>query len=89
MLSEQYRFKFFIEDVENNLSGANEKTAIVTSILLFERKEVFSGIVRVRLNEFGIFPVAEDISAFSEQLSIRRALAAEIRKYIKPQKRFL
>ncbi|MFS0637553.1 hypothetical protein AB1K84_16755 [Mesobacillus foraminis] len=88
-MNEPYKFSFFITEVETAEKGLNEKIAVVETSCVHPQAGKTAGIIRVRFNDFGIFPNPEDIAAFTSQLSLRRALAAEIKRYIKPQKPFL
>jgi hypothetical protein len=83
------KFKFFITKIEMLNPSLNEKIAYVETNATDHHGSKTTGTVRVRFNDHGIFPMPEDIAAFTVQLSFRRLLAAELKRYIKPQKRWL
>ncbi|RFU66417.1 hypothetical protein D0469_17455 [Peribacillus saganii] len=85
-----YLFNFFIADTIEPASDSDSKQALVTtSVLTVEGQEIWSGSIRVAFNEFGIFPVPEDLQAVKGPDSMKRMLLIELRRYIKPQWRFL
>ncbi|CAM3742171.1 hypothetical protein D1970_08140 [Mesobacillus zeae] len=84
-----HQFKFCITAIKNTSPDINEKTVSINTVWNHPSGQKISGLVRVRSNDFGIFPVAEDIARFVPQPSLRKALSAQIIKYIRPQKRFL
>lgn len=88
-MNEPYKFTFFITDLEAVNEDINEKIAFVETSCFHPQAGKSTGTVRVRFNDFGIFPNPEDVAAFTSQLSLRRSLAAEIKRYVKLQKRFL
>ncbi len=83
------KFKFQIDHVEDGSSLINEKTAYVKINLSQIPEGEKEGIIRVRFNDHGIFPVPEDIASFAEMATLRRLVGVELKRYIKPQKRFL
>jgi hypothetical protein len=83
------KFKFFITKIEMRNPSLNEKIAFVETKATDLHGNKTTGTVRVRFNDYGIFPIPEDIASFTVQLSLRRLLAAELKRYIKPQKRWL
>lgn len=43
----------------------------------------------MRFNDYGIFPFPEDLSEADIPVSVKRKMAAEMERYIKPQKKYL
>ncbi|MBM7702139.1 diaminopimelate epimerase [Metabacillus iocasae] len=50
---------------------------------------IYEGELRVQFNEFGIFPVAKDIAQAVTNRSLRQKVAAELKRYVRPHKKFL
>jgi hypothetical protein len=87
-----YLFDFFIDTVtETKDTGTFEKIAFVSTIVQSADKSsiLWSGSIRVRMNEFGIYPFPEDIKKITGTDTLKKMLIVEIRRYIKPQKAFL
>ncbi|TDL34846.1 hypothetical protein E2R51_03750 [Jeotgalibacillus sp. S-D1] len=85
---EDFRFYFDIHQVVATETDAYT-VYVKTRILDHEKKEYFEGIVRVDLNPVGIFPKPADIAKSVAPNDLRRKLGMEIKRYIKPQRRFL
>ena len=83
------KFKFLVDHVEDGNCLINEKTAYVKINLYQIPDGEKEGMIRVRFNDHGIFPVPEDIASFAEMATLRRLVGVELKRYIKPQKRFL
>jgi hypothetical protein len=88
---QEYKFKFFISRVEEieAASGIIEKTAFVDTRIRYGDQEVYNGCIRVRFNDHGTFPHPADIMEAAPQMSLRKLLAAEAKRYVKPQRRWL
>ncbi|PLS17085.1 hypothetical protein CVD28_13605 [Bacillus sp. M6-12] len=85
-----YLFNFFVTDIVEPASSSDSKHAVVkTSIHSASGKEIWSGHIRVSFNEFGIFPLPGDLQAVDGPDSMKKTLMIELRRYIKPQWRFL
>ncbi|MGA5691309.1 hypothetical protein [Cytobacillus pseudoceanisediminis] len=84
-----YTFKFFIQRIEEFGSDINEKNAFVETTAFYNNTIVYEGIIRVRFNDYGIFPFPEDLSQADIPVSVKRKMAAEMKRYIKPQKKYL
>ncbi|WP_051348684.1 hypothetical protein [Peribacillus kribbensis] len=85
-----YLFDFFVASVTASQKNSEEKMAAVTTSVYTQNKTLlWSGEIRVKFNQFGIYPLPEDLSAISLPESIIKMLLVEIRRYIKPQKAFL
>lgn len=84
-------FDFFVDSViflETEDTPA--KLATVTTVIqTFDKSLLWSGRIRVKVNEFGIYPLPEDVNAISGPLSLKKSLLIELRRYIKPQKAYL
>jgi len=86
---EDYRFFFDIHKVEHG-EGTNSYIVYVSTRIVDEdHADYFEGIVRVDLNSVGIFPIPSDIARAVEPKDLRRKLGVELKRYVKPQKRFL
>lgn len=72
-----YTFKFFIQRIEEFGSVINEKNAFVETTAFFKNTIVYEGIIRVRFNDYGIFPFPEDLSQADIPVSAKRNMAAE------------
>ncbi|WP_069188099.1 hypothetical protein [Bacillus sp. FJAT-27251] len=83
------KFKFSITKIVNANPSLNEKIVYVDTMVTDLHQNKTTGNIRVRFNDHGIFPVPEDIASFTSQLSLRRLVAVELKRYIKPQKRWL
>ncbi|RFU68286.1 hypothetical protein [Bacillus sp. V59.32b] len=84
-------FDFFVDSV---ISIENEETpaklaTVTTVIQTFDKQLLWSGRIRVKVNEFGIYPLPEDVNSISGPLSMKKMMLVELRRYIKPQKPFL
>jgi len=86
---EDYRFLFDINKVERRQETDSYIVYVSTRILDDDQADYFEGIVRVDLNLIGIFPMPSDIARAVEPKDLRRKLGMEIKRYMKPQKRFL
>ncbi|PLT30657.1 hypothetical protein [Peribacillus deserti] len=85
-----YLFDFFIGEVSDLLEDQLTKIASVdTEIYTKEKQLLWKGRIRVKFNEFGIYPIPEDLSSIELPSSVLKMLLIELRRYIKPQKSFL
>ncbi|MBM7692500.1 hypothetical protein JOC77_001930 [Peribacillus deserti] len=85
-----YLFDFFIEEISNLQEDQITKIAAVkTGIYTKDKQLLWKGKIRVKLNEFGIYPIPEDLSGIGLPGSVLKMLVIELRRYIKPQKPFL
>ncbi|RLQ95234.1 hypothetical protein [Falsibacillus albus] len=85
------KFSFIIKGVET-ITEHNIITKIVTvetEIKSLDHEPIFHGPLRVKSNKFGIFPIPSDLSAAVSQASIQQKLAVELKRFIRPAKRFL
>jgi hypothetical protein len=87
--TELYTFKFFIKQIDEMDGPINEKIALIETTAFFNKAPVFEGVIRAKFNDHGIFPNAQDLAAAEIPLSVKRKMAAEIKRYIRPQKSFL
>lgn len=86
-----YIFDFFIEDIlplEHEAVPAKQ-AFVTTKAYTADKKLIWNGIIRVNLNEFGIYPLPGDISSIPLAPTLKKMLLLELRRYIKPQKPFL
>ncbi|WP_409301154.1 hypothetical protein [Peribacillus sp. SCS-155] len=87
-----YLFQFFIEGVSQvkGEDGDSKIAAVKVSVMSTDKTITYwNGIIRVRLNEFGIYPIPEDLKNITGPNTMKKMLLTEIRRYIKPQKPFL
>ncbi|MED3725975.1 diaminopimelate epimerase [Priestia filamentosa] len=87
----EYIFKFKLTDVyPRTVDSLGTKEVAVSSTVKTEKdKLLFQGNIRVRFNEFGIFPDARDIAKAVEETTIRKQLTFELKRYVKPHRKFL
>ena len=86
---EKYRFYF---DIDRVTVGSAQNTYLIyvkSRIVDHEKIDYYEGILCVELNPVGIFPKPGDIAAAVSPTMLRRLLGMELKRYIKPQKRFL
>ncbi|MGE7216366.1 hypothetical protein [Priestia koreensis] len=88
-MDEQFKCTFRIQEVID--VDKQTKQAFIKSKMtdLIHEQVLFEGVLRVRFNEFGIYPVAKDIAAALPIPSLQKKLLAEVRRYLRPHKNFL
>jgi hypothetical protein len=89
-MSEDFRFHFKVKQVTLLEDGLNSKEVIILVKVKKGRNEIcLEDTFPVKINEVGIFPVPKVIAEKVESLQLRKLLPFELKRYIKPQKRFL
>ncbi|TFE03305.1 hypothetical protein [Jeotgalibacillus sp. R-1-5s-1] len=88
MDQEQARFRFTVCKVVKN---GEDGYAITVHVKITDpsKKIHFDGPVIVEMNTIGIFPRPSDIAKATPYKGIRGKLGAEIKRYIKIQKKFI
>ncbi|MGD7043900.1 hypothetical protein [Jeotgalibacillus proteolyticus] len=85
---EEFKFYFDIHKVEK-MESDRYLIYVKTRILDHEKMDYFEGVIRVELNPVGIYPKPLDIASAVAPKNLRGKLGSELKRYIKPQKRFL
>jgi hypothetical protein len=89
-MQESYKFRFQVIKVILLEDELQSKTVTVNSVILSEANKILlHDTIRVKLNRIGIFPSPQDIAQKIESNHLRRLVAVELKRYIKPQRRFL
>ncbi|PPA71815.1 hypothetical protein [Jeotgalibacillus proteolyticus] len=84
---EDFRFYFDVDKVEK--LNDSYVVYVKTRILDHEKFDYFEGVIRVELNPVGIYPKPGDIARAVSPKNLRGKLGSELKRYIKPQRRFL
>ncbi|MGM9922931.1 MAG: hypothetical protein ACI35R_01625 [Bacillus sp. (in: firmicutes)] len=85
-----YYFNFFVDEVHSLEDGLESKEAIVaTSVMASDQSLIWSGAIRVKWNETGIYPNPKDLHIEKLPNTAKQSLLVELRRYIKPQRAFL
>jgi hypothetical protein len=89
-MAEDFRFHFKVKKVISLEDELNTKEVIVY-VKVKKGREVIclEDTFPVRVTEVGIFPVPKVIAEKVESPEVRKLLPFELKRYIKPQKRFL
>jgi hypothetical protein len=89
-MSENYKFFFNVKKVVVIEDANNTKEVLVHTTIKRGRDEVcLEDVFRVRITDIGIFPAPKDIAEKAANPDLRRLLPFQLKRYIKPQKRFL
>jgi hypothetical protein len=89
-MSEDYKFFFKVKKVVVIEDAGNIKEVLVHTKIKKGRDEIcLESDFPVRITEIGIFPVPKAIAEKVGSPTLRRLLPFELKRYIKPQKRFL
>ncbi|KIL45502.1 hypothetical protein [Jeotgalibacillus soli] len=86
---DDFRFYFQIDHVEKQSSSDSLMVFVSTRILDDKRTLFYEGVTRVEVTLIGIFPSPKDIAGAVHPTALRKRLALELKRYIKPQKKFL
>lgn len=87
---EEYTFKFHILDhYPVSLDEAGTKEIRVTAVVRRQTDILFDGPIRVQFNQFGIFPSIADVAEAVSNTAVRRLLIVELKRYVKPHRKFL
>jgi hypothetical protein len=89
-MNEEYSFRFQVQKVDEALDGNESRHVHVLAKVFNQEKElVHEGRYRVKFNDIGVFPFPADIAGQVQRKSLQRLLMVELKRYIKPQRRFL
>lgn len=89
-MTEKFNFDFKVVKVVQLEDEWNSKEVHVHVKIKKDRNEFcLESVFPVRITEAGIFPVPKAIAAKVNSPILRRLLPFELKRYIKPQKRFL
>jgi hypothetical protein len=89
-MKEEYRFRFQIHKVEESCDEYNSRDATVLARIFNDKKDlVHEGLFRVRFNTIGIYPFPADVSQQIFSKHLQRLLLMELKRYIKPQRKYL
>ncbi|XXM74319.1 hypothetical protein ACQ0QQ_10810 [Lysinibacillus sphaericus] len=87
---EEFQFKFQVKQV-SAAGDEYDSLDVLTFCRIFnENKDLLQeGLFRVRFNSVGIYPFPADIANQVSSRKIQRLLLMELKRYIKPQRKFL
>lgn len=89
-MSDDYKFLFSVKKVTVIEDAPNSKEVLVHTKIKKGRDTIcLENVFPVRITDIGIFPVPRAIAEKVEDSTLRRLLPFELKRYIKPQKRFL
>lgn len=84
-------FEFFInpDELFPEIFPGTKSVDVRAAILSEQQVVLWSGVVSVKVNEFGIFPEPKQARELPVPDTIKKMFLLELRRYIKPQKAFL
>jgi hypothetical protein len=87
---EDLQFRFQVKQV-SDAGDEYDSLDVLTFCKIFnENKDLLhEGLFRVRFNSMGIYPFPADIAKQVSSRKIQRLLLMELKRYIKPQRKFL
>ncbi|WP_064091287.1 hypothetical protein [Rossellomorea aquimaris] len=89
-MKEEYSFRFRVQKVEGSGDEYNSLVVFVFARMFNNKKDlVQEGLFRVKFNSIGIYPVPHDVAKQITSKHIQRLLIVELKRYIKPQRKFL
>jgi hypothetical protein len=89
-MTEEFKFYFSVKKVVVIEDAHNTKEVLVHTKIKKGRNQVcLENVFPVRITDIGIFPVPKAIAENVKDPALRRTLPFELKRYIKPQKRFL
>ncbi|WP_404403343.1 hypothetical protein [Jeotgalibacillus malaysiensis] len=86
MNQDDVKFRFEVLEVTEIENGFQIKVDVQIRWL---KESVYQGPVRVDMNTIGIFPSPADIATASPFKGVRGKLGAEIKRYIRIQRKFI
>ena len=88
---DSYKSKFRILDNYPSVidEEGTKEIRLATSIKNETGHILYEGHIRVKFNEFGIFPSIQDVAEAVSNSTLRRLLMSELKRYIKPHRKFL
>ncbi|WP_335871652.1 hypothetical protein [Bacillus sp. 2205SS5-2] len=85
-----YRFRFKVQKVEEiSLQQDSRMVTVENKVFTADQEILFQGNIRVEINKIGIYPQPADLKAVPLPASLVRLLTVELKRYIKPQRKFL
>lgn len=83
-------FRFQVKKVNEAGDDYNSRDVLVFCKILDQKKDLLQeGLFRVRFNSVGIYPYPADIARQVTSRKVQRLLLMELKRYIKPQRKFL
>jgi hypothetical protein len=83
-------FRFQVKEVTEAGDDYNSLDVLVLCKILGQKKDLLQeGLFRVRFNSVGIYPYPADIAMQVTSRKVQRLLLMELKRYIKPQRKFL
>ncbi|MEL3974678.1 hypothetical protein AAEO50_20530 [Rossellomorea oryzaecorticis] len=83
-------FRFQVKEVNEAGDDYSSRDVLVLCKILDSKKDLLQeGLFRVRFNSVGIYPFPADIARQVTSRKIQRLLLMELKRYIKPQRKFL
>jgi hypothetical protein len=83
-------FRFQVKEVTEPGDDYNSRDVLVLCKILDQKKDLLQeGLFRVRFNSVGIYPYPADIARQVPSRKVQRLLLMELKRYIKPQRKFL
>jgi hypothetical protein len=83
-------FRFQVKEVTEAGDDYNSRDVLVLCKILDQKKDLLQeGLFRVRFNSVGIYPYPADIARQVPSKKVQRLLLMELKRYIKPQRKFL
>ncbi|MGR3764671.1 hypothetical protein [Rossellomorea sp. NS-SX7] len=83
-------FRFQVREVSEAEDENNSRDVLVFCRILNQNKDLLQeGLFRVRFNSIGIYPFPADIAKQVSSRKVQRLLLMELKRYIKPQRKFL
>lgn len=86
MNQDDVKFRFHVIEVKEIEGGYRIAVDVEVKWL---KESVFKGPVHVDMNPIGIFPSPADIASASPYKGVRGKLGAEIKRYIRIQRKFI
>lgn len=85
-----YTFKFrILDNYPSAIDEAGTKEIRVATTIKDGNQLLFEGPIRVKFNQFGIFPSVPDMAEAVSNAALRRLLMSELKRYVKPHRKFL
>ena len=89
-MKEEYRFRFQVHKVDEASDEYQSRDVMVLARIQNEKKDLlYEGLFRVRFNQIGIYPFPADVAQQISSKHLQRLLLMELKRYIKPQRRYL
>ncbi|MGM0845348.1 MAG: hypothetical protein ACQEUT_10250 [Bacillota bacterium] len=89
-MTEDFKFHFTVKKVVVIEDASYTREVLVHTKIKKGRSNIcLENVFPVRITDIGIFPVPKAIAENVEDPMLRRILPFELKRYIKPQKRFL